>query len=160
MNATTINFTIAATAPAESAINFKVLTDAYHDPRFTYDVQEIFANICRYLYWNAVRQAQRLGVTPTTLSFIERNRNAYLERPEYTENRVQSSLSKVIRHSCRLNTALKNKGYPWLLLRYYNKDENGWYSMSEAQNLALDIAHAYREKVGKDIMETRWDLKL
>lgn len=159
-HASTINFTLATDNYQErnSVIDFKALMDAcWANNGLQYDVQEIFAHVSSFLFWTAVQVAQRAGITSDTIAFIQQNRGAWLERPEYVENRILSSLSKVIRCSCSLNMRVSQYGMNRFLTVKFNRDEKNYYSMADARKLSMDIANAYEKYLGISILETNWN---
>lgn len=158
-NASTINFTMATDnyQKENSVIDFKAVIAAYRDENgLKHDFNEIFSQVSAFLYWSAVRAAQIAGVTSSSISFIQQNRNSWLERPEYVENRIQSSLSKVIRRCCSLNMRIGQYGMQRFLTVKFSRDENSYYSLKDAKRLAMDIASAYEQHLGVSILETNW----
>lgn len=143
--------------PVIGTIDFSALVRAYkYDVSLALDIEEIFACVCKALYWLDIRKVQRRGITSANSQWVESNMLNYLNTPEYVESRIQSNLSKVIRKTCRLSMHTAQAGLDRVLVRRFVKDDEGFYSMFDAQTLAMDIAAAYERNVGKELFQKRW----
>lgn len=143
--------------PVVGTIDFSALVRAYkYDVSLALDIEEIFACVCKALYWLDIRKVQRRGITNANSQWVQSNMLNYLNTPEYVESRIQSNLSKVIRKTCRLSMRSAQAGLDRVLVRRFDKDDEGFYSMFDAQTLAMDIAAAYERNVGKELFQKRW----
>lgn len=143
--------------PVVGTIDFSALVRAYkYDVSLALDIEEIFACVCKALYWLDIRKVQRRGITNANSQWVQSNMLNYLNTPEYVESRIQSNLSKVIRKTCRLSMRSAQAGLERVLVRRFDKDDEGFYSMFDAQTLAMDIAAAYERNVGKELFQKRW----
>ncbi len=138
-------------------INFSALIKAAQESNaWRFDIYEIYANVSSFLYWTAIKNAQRQGVTTANVQLISSNRISFTEKTEYVENRIQSALSKVIRLTCHLNYELKRHGLALCLNRKLEKTDCGMYKLGDARSIAMEIAENYENKIGKHILETNW----
>lgn len=143
--------------PVVGTLDFSALVKAYkYDVSLALDIEEIFACVCKALYWLDIRKIQRRGITEANSRWVESNMLNYLNTPEYVESRIQSNLSKVIRKTCRLSMRCAQAGLDRVLVRRFEKDDEGFYSLFDAQTLAMDIAAAYERNVGKELFQKRW----
>lgn len=143
--------------PVVGTIDFSALVRAYkYDVSLALDIEEIFACVCKALYWLDIRKVQRRGITNANSQWVQSNMLNYLNTPEYVESRIQSNLSKVIRKTCRLSMRSAQAGLDRVLVRRFDKDDEGFYSMFDAQTLAMDIAAAYERNVDKELFQKRW----
>ena len=141
-------------------IDFEAIIKAYeNDESARHDFNGIFAAVSSCIYWHKIAELQNVGVTDDNATFIELNKDNYCEKPDYVINRINVSLLKVVRFCTALNTDIARRGYSRFLTRIIKKDENGFWSLFDAQLLAMEIAQGYELYIGHSIMDTRWDLK-
>ena len=141
-------------------IDFEAIIQAYdNDEAARHDFNGIFAAVSSCVYWHKIAELQATGINDDNASFIEQNKDNYCEKPDYVLNRINTSLLKVVRFCIALNSDISRRGHQRFLIRVIKKDENGFWSLFDAQMMAMEIAQGYSQYVGKDIVATRWDLK-
>jgi len=141
-------------------IDFSAITAAYDkDEAARHDFHSVFSAVGSFLYWQKIQEFQRIGLNQENAPQIERVKDSFCEKPEYVQNRVISALLKVIRFSTALNSDLARRGHNRFIIRPLKRSEDGLWSLMDAQNLACEIAFEYKTFIGKELLDTRWDLR-
>ena len=139
-------------------INFDALVSSYNTVEFArHDFNGIFAVVSSYLYWKRIQECQIAGVTEQNAKFIELNKDAFCEKPEFVRNKIESYLLKTIRYCVALNSELGRRGHERFIAKVLKRDENRFWNLLDAQTIASEIADGYFRYTKKQIFETRWD---
>lgn len=141
-------------------INFNAIINAYaNDESARHDFHGIFAAVSSFLYWRKIQLLQIQGVNEQNALQIERSIEDFCETPAYIRGRMESALLKVIRFSVALNSDLSHRHFERFIVTKLKRNESGFYDYLDAERLAFDIAEKFKQHVGKDICDSRWDLR-
>lgn len=160
ISATTINFAsnpimedVSNLTAFDADVFFKSCRD---NIAFAYAAEGIFPAVAQFLYWNAIRTAKRMKRYP--VRFFWENRDNMLESDTYVESQIHRALGSVVARSCYMNKQVRASCGKSFLKAFYKKDaeKNRFIVDENVTRLALEIAAAYEDRLGKSVMETRF----